>query len=275
MAIHNQIRVKGFFTEPNARIYYEGTPDEKIIRILRTTHREAEGFDGQEYQDVPIFYDGSDARMRSFLKNCDKYDMVDVKGVINIMATNKVSYCPECGQKNVKINGTSYYVYPIFMEKTNSLRGSIEDGNVELPNIMLERVKEVSNDAMLIGTVDNDPELLELPRKQDKTICCRFRLWIERKYFIKSQNTIKNDYPWVYVYGKLASDAYKHLIKGSVVAVFGFFRNRRSFGTMECGNCGEVYRYKDNTVEIVAYSVEYLSKFITDEELALAGLLDS
>ena len=51
------------------------------------------------------------------LKSLVAYDLVDIKGVINVLSVNKPSICPSCGEKNVKVFGVSCFIYPITVIK--------------------------------------------------------------------------------------------------------------------------------------------------------------
>ena len=104
--------------------------------------------------------------------------------------------------------------------------------------------------------------------------CCRYRLGVDRKYYIKTQSEITADYPWVYSYGQQAEYDYSHLKmpqdgeQGSLVLVDGFVQYRDVEAKMVCDACGEPYTYHDIVTEFIPYSIEYLNNYITDEEIA-------
>lgn len=58
MATHNQVRMVGFLLA-HPKIINEGQEGaEKAIFRIRTTHRDVDIYNGQQYQDVMIYYDG-------------------------------------------------------------------------------------------------------------------------------------------------------------------------------------------------------------------------
>lgn len=263
MATHNQVREVGYLLK-DPKIMNEGIEgSEKILFQIRTARRDTEGYLGKRFEDVIIYYDGTE--LMDKLKKLKAYDLIDVKGVFNVLTVNKKSLCPHCGAQNIKYRGSSTFIYPIFVTKLNSLMVSF-DQNAELPEqILEERFKEVSNQALIIGTVVSDPELIGTA----KIPCCRYRLGVDRKYYIKTQDELTADYPWVYSYGQQAEWDIRHLIKNSVVLVDGFIHNRQVNANMTCETCGGEYTYPDVTTEFIPYSLEYLSGHKTDEDIAL------
>ena len=260
MATHNKIRLTGYVLKNPiiANLGREG--EEKAIFSIRTIRRELDSYFGPLYQDVMIFYDGTE--LMNKIKRFVKFDMVELKGVFNVLTMNKSSICPNCGNRNVKMQGVSSFVYPLAIHKINSLHDAyLHDEH--LPEKMLVKFVETSNEADIIGTIVNKPELMMIGTK-GKIACCRYRLGIDRKYFIKSQSNIKADYPWVYSYGQQAERDYRYLQEGSVILVDGFIQNRLVESTMRCKNCDENYQYKDAAAEFVPYSVEYIQNFKTE-----------
>lgn len=130
--------------------------------------------------------------------------------------------------------------------------------------------KEVSNQALIVGTVVSTPEMIP----GSKFPCCRFRLGVDRKYFIKTQGDIHADYPWVYSYAQEAERDFKYLQKGSLILVDGFIQNRRVKSNMQCQNCGIIYQYEDAATEFVPYSVEFLSDYLTDADIAYKDAME-
>lgn len=263
MATHNQVREVGYLLK-EPKIMNEGMEgSEKILFQIRTIRRETEGYYGKKFEDVIIYYDGIDLMPK--LKSLKRFDLVDIKGVFNVLTVDKRSRCPACGGQNIKYRGSSTFIYPIFITKINSL-ASIFDRDADSPEMYLEKHwTEVSNQALIIGTVVNEPELLTFPHMQ----CCRYMLGVNRKYYIKTQDELTSDYPWVYSYGQQAEWDIRHLRKEAVILVDGFIHNRQVDANITCEHCGAAYTYPDVTTEFVPYSLEYLSGHKTDEDIAL------
>ena len=266
MATHNDVRILGYLTkDPN--ILNEGQEGiEQALFIVRTVHREFDGYMGNKFQEIMIFYDGKELMQK--VKGLQQYDVVDIAGVFNICAANKTSKCTECMSKNIKRQGSITFVYPISLRKLNTVRQLIDDkdkkNDYTPDDILVRHYSEISNKVTIVGTVVSDPELV----KTKYGVFCRYRLGVDRKYYIKTQSDITADYPWVYSYGKQAEMDAVHLQQGTVVLVYGFMQNRKVKVPFTCESCGITYLYKDYATEFIPYSVEYLSDYITDEEIA-------
>ena len=268
MATHNQVRVIGYLLK-DPQIINEGEDGgEKVIFLIRTTHSDIEGYPCMKFQDIMVYYDGR--HLMPKLKSLKCLDLVDIKGVFNILSLTKTSRCPGCGAVNIKENGTATFIYPIALHKLNGLQVDFERDEEIPERILQEHYEEVSNQALIIGTVVSDPEALKI----SGVPCCRYRLGVDRKYYIKTQSDLTADYPWVYSFLQQAERDFRHLKKGSVILVDAFIQNRRVEGYMTCAQCGAQYRFPDAATEFIPFSVEYLSDFITDEELALGEALE-
>lgn len=266
MAAHNQARMLGFLTQ-DPIIGNEGEEGaEKIFFQIRTTRRHIDGYKGPEFEDVIIFYDGD--KLMDKMKNLKKYDLVDIKGVVNVLITPKKSICPNCGDDHVKYNGTSTFIYPISCIKLDSLATS-KESNADIPEQILKKhYEEVSNEVLFIGRVASEPELIDL----GKTKACRYMICVDRKYYIETQDAITADFPWVYSYDEQAEWDAKYLNKNSVILVYGIMHNGRIDSRVECDNCKVGYTFKDLKSEFIPYSVEYLSDYKTDEDIELEKL---
>lgn len=263
MATHNQVREVGYLLK-DPTILYEGIEgSEKILFQIRTIRRDTEGYAGKKFEDVMIYYDGVELMPK--LRKLKRFDLIDVKGVFNVLTVNKKSRCPQCGHENIKYRGSSTFIYPIFFVKIQSL-ATLFDNSETSPEMLLEKQwTEVSNQALIIGTVVNEPELIGLPHRP----CCRYMLGVDRKYYIKTQDELTADYPWVYSYGQQAEWDIRHLRQGAVILVDGFIHNRQVEVNTTCEECGCMYKYPDVTTEFIPYSLEYLSGHKTDEEIAM------
>lgn len=258
MAAHNQIRALGYLLDDPV-IKNEGmTGEEKAFLKVRVRNRKVEGYPNTEFQDVSVFYDGASGnenadKLMNRIKSLKKLDLIDIKGVINVLSVNKTSECPYCREKNTKLFAVSCFIYPISLIKLNGLQVDNERDE-KIPERMLrEHYEEISNDIDILGTVVNEPEIVD-----GKFPCCRYMIAVDRKYYIKTQDTIYTDYPWVYSYGKQGKMDKKYLQPGTLVLISGFLRNRSVRSDITCKCCGKKYQYADMATEIIPYSVEYM-----------------
>lgn len=262
MATHNTVQLAGYLLEDPAVANPGVTGAEKIFLKLRTIRREAENVEAHLYEDVFVFYDGTELITR--MKNLKKFDMIEVKGVFNIVSVNKKSRCPDCGHENEKMNGTYSFVYPIWFRKIDNFINSFEY-NANLPeSILFQHFQEVSNYMTIVGTLVMKPEMVGT---DDKPVC-RYRLGVDRKYYITTQPDVKADYPWVYTRGQQALDDFRHLDYQSVVLVDGYIHTRYVSVPATCEECKSSYRYPDVVTDFIPYSVEYLRNYKTDEDIA-------
>lgn len=264
MATHNQARVVGF-VKGNVCVMgnaEEGT--EKAFFTIRTTHRDVDLFEEEKFEDIMVYYDGADQTMMNKIKKLVAFDIVDIKGVFNILTMNKRSRCSFCGSENVKYRGSSTFIYPIHLLKQNALFKAYEYDENRPEELLVKHYQEISNQIIICGTVVNKPELKEMKHGT----CCRYMLGVNRKFYIKTQGEITADYPWVYTFGRQAEDDFRHLLKGSTILVDAFIRTRKVVSTMTCEHCNSEYNFPDIATEFVPYSVEYLSDYLTDEYIA-------
>lgn len=261
MATHNQVRAIGYLLA-DPKIVNEGIEgEEKIIIKIRTVRRAIEGYTGQQYADLIVYYAGTDIMNK--LKAFKQFDIIDIKGVFNILPTRKKSVCPTCGTINYKENCLATFVYPITVNRLGSYRDYIEEKQASPDAFLFKNYRENSNQCLLIGTVVTDPELL--PNKQ--THLCRYGLGVNRKYYIKEQTEQKADYPWVYSYGEQAERDFRYLRKKSVILMDGFIHNENVMTKMTCEACGSNYTFSSVGTQFTPYSIEYLSAFKTEEDL--------
>lgn len=264
MATHNQVRLVGYLLKDPVLINPGKEGEEKILMQIRSVRRDIEGYYDDLFSDLVIFYDGKDLMEKC--KKLKQFDAIDVKGVLNILPTQKKQKCPYCGHENIKHNALSTFVYPIALSRIASYQDFYADQGI-MPNRILEdNFKEVSNQCLIIGTVVSQPELIET-KKNIKI--CRYCVGVDRKYYIKTQDDITSDYPWVYTYGRQAERDYEHLVdKQSVVFIDGFVHNRKIRGRMYCEHCSSDFSFEDVGTQFTPYAVEYLSGYKTDEEIA-------
>jgi hypothetical protein len=252
-----------------------------VYTTIRTVGREIEGYNKNPYSDVSVISNEPEI-IKKFM-NFRKYDVIDVKGVFDILTYEKKVDCPYCLDTYTKENGTSTFIYAIYTAKLGSVaqvadlaalddNAGAKDTEKTPEGVISSNYREVSNQILAVGTVVSPPEDISF----GKTRCCRYRIGVDRKYYIKSQSDTKADYPWVYSYGKQAESDLRHIIAadkekgipGTIVLVDGFYSQRKVNIKRECESCHNIYQYTDLMTQFVPYSVEYLSGYLTDEEIA-------
>lgn len=187
-----------------------------------------------------------------------KNDIVYIKGVVAAKNIMKSSYCTYCGEKNIA-EGTVVYVNPIFAARLAEMRSEEEAQQY------LAGMREVSNQAYMIGTLCRDP--VHVVPKEGLGLV-QYQIALNRKYFIRTDPPeIRTDYPWVKSYGENASMDLAHLHTGSKIFIDGCLQARNVQRHMRCSACGETYDWKERVMEIVPYETEYLADFYTEEDL--------
>ena len=180
-------------------------------------------------------------------------DMVLVKGTLSTRETKKKYHCPHCGTLNVYEGSIMVYIDPIFIEKIQENVMTEEEATDKL----LSKA-EVSNYAFFSGTVCKEPEYYKSPdgRKEE----CSFQMAIKRKRRIIEDGPEKmTDYPHIKTYGKKAYEYYQALHTGSEILINGAIQSREIVMIKECGECGQEFEAPGAAMEVVPYSVEYLS----------------
>ena len=263
MATHNQARLVGF-VKGNITIVGQEN-EEKAFFTIRTVHRDVDLYHEEKFEDIMIFYDGASEQMMNKIRKLEQFDIVDIKGVFNILTMNKTSTCPNCGHKNIKYFTSTTFVYPIHLQKLNALYQAYEHDEKLPEELLIKHYKEISNQVIICGTVVKKPELKQLKN----TVCCRYPLGVNRKYYIKTQGEITADYPYIYTFGQQAEDDERHLLQGSTVLVDAFIRTRMVQSNMKCETCGADYQFPDTATEFIPYSIEYLKDYLTDEDIAV------
>lgn len=262
MATHNSATMVGYLLKDPVVLNNGDGGNEKVLFHIRTARRDTEGYVGPRVEDVTIYYDGD--TLINKVKHLKAFDVVYIKGVFNILTMDKRSSCAWCGGENVKYRGSATFIYPIFIMKMGNLAPNYDIDSGSPEELIVNKYMEISNTVTIMGTVVSDSELIGRPNHP----CCRYRLGVDRKYYIKTQDDLTADYPWVYSYGQQAEWDARHLVRGAVIQVDGFMHVRKVMANIQCEHCGEEYTYPDITTEFIPYSLEYLSGHKTDEDIA-------
>lgn len=261
MATHNQAMLVGYL-EKDPIVYPNG---QGVVLRLRVMHRDDTVYSGGIYQSLLVHYSEHNALMDK-MAHLKELDVVFIKGVLKISPCEKFKRCKKCGHTQEYYRGTQGFIHPIHLVKINSMRGLLEDEDSKrktAEDIMSNLYQEISNQIIVMGNV------VDTPVRDDmgKVKCLKYQLGIDRKYFIRSQELITSDFPWVYSYQDLAVEDQERLKKGTLVMVDGFIRQRQFATPCTCEKCGNTYKHIDTITEIIPYATEYLTNYITDEDI--------
>lgn len=195
----------------------------------------------------------------------EENDIVLLKGVITSKAISKTSYCPHCADEDGKpwaneVKSNLVYVTPIFVEKLKSFgddkRAAVED---------IVKHREISNQLYVLGRVLKDPKLFTTKKNVQIT---QYPIALNRKFTIRTDDpSIRTDWPIVKSYGERARDDKLYLQHESDVLIDGFVQARTVTRKMVCPHCGQLYEWHDNSMEVAAYDVEYVSGYKTREQV--------
>lgn len=263
MATHNTIRLVGYVSEPPTM-----TEHQTIVFPLKVRRREA--MDVQDkYTIVNVYYDGDNLMPR--LKQIKQYDFIDLKGNVNVANQTVGFRCPECGQ-TILYSSCQVFVYPIWFakiakEEINRLLPKSTDPDIDqksLLNEVLTYYDEVSDYCTMLGTVVTDP----CDVSRGNYAICHYKIAVNRKFFIKTQATQYDDYPYVVSYGEQAAEDMKRLSVGSVVLIDGYLCSREEQKHFHCDNCDSDVERSVMFTDLIPFAVEYLSNYKTDEDIA-------
>ena len=260
MARHNNVMLYGqvikeprIMTDDNGKFTRGMVP----INVIRGIRDFGGHIDNLKY-DCPIIMTGEPEKIAE-MATWKLYDMVEIKGTVTTKEVNKNTVCTSCGKKNTK-EGNIVFINPIYL--------SVRETNLtqEEGLTLLKKRVEISNSATLIGTLSREVETYTSEKGLTTT---QYQLAVNRKYRLRDDAAEnRTDFPWVKSYGEIGDDDAKFLHMGSVVLVDGMIQTRELTRKTICEHCGAEYHWKDNALEIVPYSVEYLQNFISPEEHA-------
>lgn len=260
MARINEIRLYGMvvqaptiYKDKNTDEYIKGLCSLVVIGGYRSTGTKPEKYN---YPRLLTRDPKQIAEMSKWKEN----DIVEIKGALTTKNMTKTKVCVACGEK-IKQPGTVVYVHPIFAEvRTSHLS---KDAAIEI----LKKNAEISNSAMLMGVLCREPEAYV--NSKNKSRLTTYQLAVKRKYRIKEDPAeIDVDFPWVKAYGEQGQKDIKTLKKGSVVLVDGKLQVREREVAAACPHCGAENKWKDYSMEVVPYSVEYMRNYKSPDEIA-------
>ena len=146
-----------------------------------------------------------------------------------------------------------------------------DTGNYNIPICVREKVdnkklaewlrnwSEISNHIFVMGHLVKDPDFYP-----EKGQVCHYQLAINRKVTReKDTPDVRTDYPHIISLGEQAFKDYTALKQGSLVYIDGSIQSRSHFArNIKCPHCHLEGKVRDETMEIIPYSVEYLRNFV-------------
>lgn len=264
MATHNEVILNAWVTnDPQVQYDSENNPVSAIIivRTVRGVRSNGEALRKLQYDNQPVM-----SEIPAFVKKIaalKKGDIVEIKGFLASRNSLLNIECPYCSSE-ITHKVVWQYVNPIFIKKR---AGNIPESNI--PKVLKE-LCELSNHALFMGYVCVEPT----KGYASDIANTKYVIGIKRKYRIRGNNPEieakeRTDYLNVKTFGIQAEKDEARLDVGSRVYLDGAIQTRWGYAvTKHCDCCGEDFTYTGmHTTEILPYSVEYLDKKITDEEI--------
>ena len=284
MATHNQVRIVGYVSDGPKVLYDKYGFASRVILTMMTARRDIQGYGENRLVTLNVMCDGDNQEMLDYLSHIRRFDILDVKGVIEVLNSSTRTECPECEHENV-VNRTVLMVYPQHVFKLGSYAQAQDLSRLAAPTLeaasylesspefnLIRKYKEISNQALLIGTVITKPQLMK--DENGNIECCRYMVGVDRKFVIdRSEDARKAaDYPWVYTFGHQAEeDAHRIYASeegkaGTRVFVEAAVSTEEVEKHITCEKCKSEYTIETNGTRLLAYSVEYLDNYLRKED---------
>lgn len=258
MARQNSVYLMGYVSSVN-QYKTEGKEPftTAFITVIRGERAIGDNTMHAQWDAIPIITRAPD--MLEVMDTWAENDIVEVKGALACRSIQKGAYCGNCGEANIYTTGTVVYVNPVYAYRREHLASEEECRRY------VERHREVSNQAMIFGTLCTDPKLTTL---KAGVLTAQFQLAVARKMRLKDDpSDVKVDYPWCRSYGENAVRDNERLHRSSEVYVDGFLQSRVVRRKCTCKCCGEEMKWRDRAMELVPYQLEYVADYYTDEEV--------
>jgi len=255
MARENTVMLHGqLFGNPQIYVTKkDGTPAQAafVLKVLRRPFLNGEGQNNMSKlrADFPSIIT-KDSELIKLCATLREGDMVDIKGVLTTRDVVKKSSCHN--GHAVETLGTHVFVTPIYIcQREESL--SPEKGDM-----LLRQRCEISNIAMIIGTLCREPVFYE--HSDEGSCMTQYQIASNRRYHIRDgHEEERTDYPWVKTVNRQGRDDMEHLRLNSTIFINGAIQTREINKSITCPECGERFERKEMVSELFPYSVEYLS----------------
>lgn len=267
MARQNNVFLYGF-VEKRPRIVVNKDTQEPVsamgyIHVVRGVR---EAHDGKKYMkhDHPLIV-SLEPQVIKKMAEWKENDVVYIKGTIASKRIEKKSFCPNCRDEhgNATVNsgtGLLVYVNPVFVKHIKSC----PDKETAMTDVIKSR--EISNQVIIVGNLFKEPKYF---KAKHGLVITQYQIITNRKFRIRTDDPdIKNDWPWVKSFGEQAIEDRMRLKSGSCVIIDGFLQARKVRRKTKCCNCGQIYEWEDQTMELVPYDTEYVQgTYKTDDDL--------
>lgn len=269
----NRAHLKGFLAE-DPKPFAMHNDSEMIVINVTTCRRDIPTYVSTQFETVQVICDVENNKtVAQLLEKLKKYDLIDVTGVVNIRPIMRRVTCKFCGMTDEVIQYANSYIQAQAISKLDNVEAMV--GNEHSPEEHLRKhFYEDSHEIIMIGNVVSTPQLRAL--KQSQIPVCGYKIGIDRQYFIRSEPDTTADYPWIYSYGDMAVSDFRHLVGadpekkelGSLITFRGFAHSRNVEKSITCKCCGHEIPVMKTVTSYIPYSIEYLSNYKTDEDLA-------
>lgn len=265
MARHNDVRLYGCIAD-TPRITKDnetGTPKRAVfhLAVIKSQRDTGEEDGGKIKYDWPMIITSDPEQIAEIMK-CRLYDLVEVQGVLTERKIKKGSYCPTCGKINW-VEGNAYYVTPLFLKKRTIQEKELTEKQAIL-NVRENRA--ISNNIALIANL-----CMDVNYYHKGNICTSlYQAASDRKVFIKEDDPNKKaDFFWIRTFGKMAKNDQEAIHKGSTIFVEGYLHTREFTRKTTCQaeDCRETYEWKDNIIEVIPYSCDYIAGYDDPETI--------
>lgn len=249
MARHNHVSLIGFvINEPSIVDLGVKKRGAFIIQVIRADRN---AFDGDAFSKITnATVVTSNPELVEIIEDLHENDIVSIKSNIITVPITKAVECPHCESENT-YESLFAYINPVAM---CPLKKGLSKGEAME---YLEKNKEFSNEVTIIGHLCHDPEKIASLKKVQLS---QYKIGIPRKFNIKwdENSDSKADFPYIKSYGQNSEKDLTYLKKGSTVLIDGFLQTRYFERKKSCSHCSKDINWADSTLEVIAYSTEYL-----------------
>jgi len=209
--------------------------------------------------DRPII-STTDKEMIKQAKRIKHYDIVEIKGTYLTQHSRRSKICPHCGKINV-FDTSIQVVNPAYIGVVNDTLKNDTEGTSYLLSCA-----EISNIAKVIGRVCTPTEDITFGETDKGDVFARYQLAVNRKLYVKDSEGEADhaDFPIVYSYGDVARDDAEVLQQNALVYLDGYVHTMQRDQELTCDECGNVFTFKTQYMNLTPYSMEYLRDYKDD-----------
>ncbi len=226
-----------------------------ILTVRRSGLNSKSRLAGEVRADEQLILSRDSYLIEHKLANIQEGDMVIVKGTLSTRDVPKKIRCPWCSEIAASSLGVIVYVDPL----TITRMFSTDDMTDEEVQKFLGKNAELSNYAACFGTLVREPRYAPdygVTNRRETNI----QVALNRKRMIVEDGPDKRtDYPYIRAFGKIAEETAKVLHTGSEIYVEGAVETRKVEIEKNCPFCEKDFIVQTSAVEIVPYTIEYIS----------------